>query len=108
MNRIPLYQDTIIKEFLQRLRQHLGDRLKEVILFGSRARDDWEEGSDYDFLIIVDKKTKEVRNIVLDIESELLHKTNKLLSSLIYSEEDWERSKNFPLGRNISKEGIRL
>ena len=81
MNRIPLYQDTIIKEFLQKLRQHLGDRLKEVILFGSRARGDWEEGSDYDFLIIVDKKTKEVRNIVLDIESELLHKTNKLLSS---------------------------
>ena len=36
-----IYQDTIIEEFLQRLRQHLGDRLKEVILFGSRARDDW-------------------------------------------------------------------
>ena len=31
MNRIPLYQDSIIEEFLQRLRQHLGDRLKEVI-----------------------------------------------------------------------------
>ena len=31
MNRIPLSQDTIIKEFLQRLRQHLGDGLKEVI-----------------------------------------------------------------------------
>jgi len=73
-----IQQDTIIKEFTQKLRQQLGDRLKEVILFGSRARGDWEEGSDYDFLIIVDKKTKEVRNIVLDIESELLNKTNKL------------------------------
>jgi len=95
-----IQQDTIIKEFTQKLRQQLGDRLKEVIL--------WEEGSDYDFLIIVDKKTKEVRNIVLDIESELLNKTNKLLSSLISSEKEWENSKNFPLGRNISKEGIRL
>ena len=26
-----IYQDIIIKEFLQRLRQHLGDGLKEVI-----------------------------------------------------------------------------
>ena len=103
-----IQQDTIIKEFTQKLRQQLGDRLKEIILFGSRARGDWEEGSDYDFLIIVDKKTKEVRNIVLDIESELLNKTNKLLSSLISSEKEWENSKNFPLGRNISKEGIRL
>ncbi|RKX65123.1 MAG: nucleotidyltransferase domain-containing protein [Thermodesulfobacteriota bacterium] len=103
-----IQQDTIIKEFTQKLRQQLGDRLKEVILFGSRARGDWEEGSDYDFLIIVDKKTKEVRNIVLDIESELLNKTNKLLSSLISSEKEWGNSKNFPLGRNISKEGIRL
>jgi predicted nucleotidyltransferase len=102
-----LNHDNIIKEFSQRLKQSLGNRLKEIILFGSRARGDWEEGSDYDFLIIVDKKTKEVRNIVLNIESELLHKTNKLLSSLIYSEKEWERSKNFPLGRNISKEGIR-
>ena len=67
-----------------------------------------EEGSDYDFLIIVDKKTKEVSNIILDIEIELLHRTNKLLSSLIYSEDNWEKSKNFPLGRNISKERIRL
>ncbi|HEC49623.1 MAG TPA: nucleotidyltransferase domain-containing protein, partial [Candidatus Desulfofervidus auxilii] len=49
-----IQQDTIIKEFTQKLRQQLGDRLKEVILFGSRARGDWEEGSDYDFLIIVD------------------------------------------------------
>jgi len=31
MNRSLFYQDTIIKEFLQRLRQHLGDGLKEVI-----------------------------------------------------------------------------
>jgi len=31
MNKTLFYQDTIIKEFLQRLRQHLGDRLKEVI-----------------------------------------------------------------------------
>ncbi len=31
-----IQQDTIIKEFTQKLRQQLGDRLKEVILFGFR------------------------------------------------------------------------
>jgi len=36
-------------------------------------------------------------------ESDLLHKTNKLLLSfLIYLKEDWKKSKNFPLGRDIS------
>jgi len=31
-----IQQDTIIKEFTQKLRQQFGDRLKEVILFGFR------------------------------------------------------------------------
>jgi len=31
-----IQQDTIIEEYTQKLRQQLGDRLKEVILFGFR------------------------------------------------------------------------
>jgi len=38
----------------KKLRNHV----KEIILFGSHARGNFTEGSDYDFLIVVDKKRK--------------------------------------------------
>lgn len=32
-----------------------GCKLDRIILFGSRARGDYEEGSDYDFLVVINK-----------------------------------------------------
>lgn len=38
----------------ERVDQLLGDRLRKIILFGSRAREDSHKESDYDFLIVGD------------------------------------------------------
>ena len=42
-----------------------GYKVDRVILFGSRARGDFEEGSDYDFLVIIDKKLSRDEDIEL-------------------------------------------
>ncbi len=41
-------KDENIDEFLSRVRRRFGGRLKQAVLFGSRARGDYTEESDYD------------------------------------------------------------
>ncbi len=103
-----LQSDPIINEFSQRLRSLLGNHLKKVILFGSRARGDNNIYSDYDFLIVVENRNSEMKEKITDICVDLLNKYDALVSFLLYSEDEWIRKKNFPIGLNIKKEGVEL
>lgn len=46
--------DPLLTQAIEALRQALGDGLISVILFGSRARGDARDGSDWDLLVIAD------------------------------------------------------
>ena len=100
--------DKITKEFSERIKNALEDRLKKIILFGSRTRGDFSEVSDYDFLIVVDRRDDEVREQILRIEVEMLDKYNTLFASIVCDEKEWEKESRFPLGINIVREGIVL
>ena len=45
--------DGTAMEFARRIRNLFGDSVREIVLFGSRAREDGGQDSDYDFLIVV-------------------------------------------------------
>ena len=102
--------DLIINEFIQSLENKFPDVLEEIILYGSRARGDFREYSDYDFLIIYkDSGSKDlIQDAVLDAEVLVMDKYDRLASSLLWSHSDWERKKKYPLGLNIQKEGKNL
>lgn len=100
--------DAIAREFSELIKTSLKDRLKKIILYGSRARGDFTEGSDCDFLIVVDKRDEEVRERILRIEVEMLDKYNTLFASIVCDEKEWEKESRFPLGINIDREGIAL
>ena len=100
--------DAIAQEYSEKVRAALGPRLREIILFGSRARGDNTEWSDYDMLLIVDKRDRDLRNVVVDIEVGILNTYERLVGSIVYEAGEWERKKESPLGMNIKKEGIRL
>jgi len=83
----------------------------EVILYGSRARDDFREYSDWDFLVLVDglvdtARTDRIRRILFDIELE----TDQVISSIIRSRQDWNspRYSVVPLHKNVEREGIHI
>lgn len=100
--------DQLLKEFAAELRQRLGSRVRRILLFGSRARGDAREGSDYDMLVVVDHRTPEVRSVILDIESGLMDRYGTLLATVLRSEDEWQRTQGFPLACNIAREGIPL
>ncbi|WP_089933337.1 nucleotidyltransferase domain-containing protein [Candidatus Entotheonella palauensis] len=97
--------DPVIQEFAACLRQRLGSQLDQVLLFGSRARGEAEDGSDYDMLVVVDHRTADVRAIILDIECQLLDRYGALVATVLRSKEEWQKSQGFPLARNIAREG---
>jgi len=83
----------------------------EVILYGSRARDDFREYSDWDFLVLVDgpvdtARTDRIRRILFEIELD----TDQILSSIIRSRQEWNSPKYsvVPLHKNVEREGIHL
>ncbi len=99
MNKVALDFSNTIKN---RLRKHI----KKIVLFGSYARGNPTKKSDYDFLILVDRKDKKYRDIVLDVSVEMLDKYNTLIGTIICDKKEWQIKKKFPIGLNIIKEGI--
>jgi uncharacterized protein len=93
-------------EYAEEIRKRLGAHVRQVVLFGSRARGDAGDGSDYDFLVVVDQRTREVRDAVLDAGVTMLNRYDRLFASLLYSDEEWRKVQGYPLGWNILKEGV--
>jgi len=62
------------------------DPQAEVILFGSRARGDFKDDSDWDFLVLLERPlTKDLRGIILDSLYEVELKYNSVISPIIHS-----------------------
>jgi len=61
---MPIISDKRIELFARLIKERLGDRLVRVVLFGSRARGDAQEDSDYDCLIVTREMTREVKDMI--------------------------------------------
>ncbi len=103
------YDDLLVERFLS-LILPLGENIKEVYLFGSRCRDDWRPDSDYDILIVVDRKGREFISKLYDAVMDILLDTGRLISLKIFPTSEFNRLKSIPTPfmRSVIKEGIRL
>lgn len=82
----------------------------EVILFGSRARNDAKDDSDWDILVLLDKtKIEEADhdNYCYPLW-ELGWEMNQMIHPIIYTKNEWQKRKGTPLYENIETEGIAL
>ena len=86
------------------------DPSAEVVLFGSQARGDENQNSDWDLLILTNHPTslkdeQKFMNNLYELELEL----EEVFSPLIYSMNDWKTKYLVtPLYENVLKEGIEL
>ena len=78
-----------LNEFLRALRERFGDSIEEVILFGSYARGDYDEGSDIDVLIIGEVDFDEL----MDVVTEVLLKYGELVSPIVIKPKEFKGRK---------------
>lgn len=96
----------VVPELVKQAVRHWDDGA-ELVLFGSRARGDWTEESDWDFLILLERENsealkREIRDRLFEIELE----TDEVISSLIENKKDWAKHSVTPLFQNIEREGV--
>ena len=106
-------EDLRLKKLLHELKNELekvfGEKLKKVIVYGSYARGESDEGSDLDIMVLVDMNEKEIKNErdkVLDLTVDLTTRYGVVLSIIENNYDyfyDW--AEVLPFFANIEKEG---
>lgn len=100
--------DPVARRFKAALAAMYGERLDRVVMFGSRARGDAREDSDYDVAVFL--KTLPDRWAELDrlagLRLELLDETGAFFDAFPYAAAAW--ADRTPLMREIRREGLSL
>jgi predicted nucleotidyltransferase len=97
----------VLSEFRTELEKLYGDRLKNIILYGSWAKGDATKKSDIDLLIVLGEEIipgKEIDKMI-EIITEINLKHNVLISVYPVSERDYS-TVNSPLLINVRREGV--
>jgi len=92
------------------LEDMLQDSSANIILYGSKARGDYDEDSDVDLAIIIDTITKSIKDnivkAVIEIETEYLTVISPLLLTRVQFEELKRKERRIAL--DIESDGIRI
>jgi len=99
----------LLKRCKEAIRQVTTDA--DVILYGSRARGDANEYSDYDILIIVnDSADMALEERILAKLFPLEEETCEVLTFIVYSKQDWNSPvyRVMPLHKNVDRDGVIL
>ena len=116
MNDKSNIQDDRVKEILYKVENNLielfQNKLKDIILYGSYARNENTSESDMDIMILVDEKEevlKEYEDSVEDIMVDLSLEYGIVLSLYAQSIKQYQKQLNvLPFLRNIQREGIKV
>ena len=98
----------IYRVLSEQMQSQLGKELKQLILFGSRARGTALEDSDYDCLIVVDHLSDSLKDKVDEITGNLLYDYGILISAIPVTQERFNNTPFNPLFMNIRREGQTL
>jgi len=84
---------------------------EKLILFGSQARGDANHNSDWDLLVLLDKKGR----VTFEEDTTYGYPFDKIgwefgvaVNTLLYSTEDWEKRRITPFYKNVENEGIEI
>lgn len=96
----------IAKKFADAVLKNFGDKIENIILFGSVARGKSNEESDIDILVITKEEDFRIRRELIGMAFRVLLKTHNDISVKVLSKRDFDAAVNISFIRNIRSEGI--
>ena len=100
----------ILSDVESETRKLFGSKLKQIILYGSYARNQQDPESDIDIMILVDESEKSLRRYNYKIADIMTHLSLKYDTFISLTEETYSRYTDYldilPFFRNIADEGI--
>ncbi len=99
-----------LTQLKSRLRKLLKGDLVSLVLFGSRARGDYEESSDVDVALIVRGLSRQLKDRILREVADIELEHAQPLSVLVFSEEEFNRlrERERRIAHDILEEGVPL
>ena len=101
----------IIERLIGDVKAILGESIHEVILYGSYARQDADDESDIDVMVLLDLPREQLpayRRSLAEISGNLLFEFGIVVSPVLESKAFFDRNREtYPFFRNIDREGIR-
>ena len=95
----------ILDRFKKEIKKCLKNRVKKIVLFGSRARGDNAPDSDYDLMLVLNKLSPTTKKNINKIEGEFLYNYNAVFSAFTLTLQSLKKRKYDPFIMNIQKEG---
>lgn len=100
----------VLKKVKTAAQQLYGDKLNQIILYGSYARGDNTDESDIDIMIILNCDAEEIKNlrsITAEMASDISLDQEVFLSILLRDKKNFENNLTIlPFYQNIAREGI--
>ena len=101
----------IAKKIITSEVEKAGYRVDSIILFGSRARGDYKEGSDWDFFVVIDKNIfkEDMKMILRNIRRRMA--LNNISNDIVIKSKDiYKNQKNDTgfLSYYVNKEGVNI
>lgn len=99
-----------LERIASRLREAYGKKIAEMYAFGSRVRGDFGPASDFDLLVVVQKRDPALEKGIINIIVEEETKSGLNFSPVIkdFKTFEQERNHNTPFYESLQKEGALL
>ncbi|HLF90728.1 MAG TPA: nucleotidyltransferase domain-containing protein [Anaerolineales bacterium] len=97
-----------LQGLIETLQNRFSEQLRDVILYGSKARGDSTPDSDIDILIILSDENEQLRRDILTIASQFSLEYDVLISPHVIGETRFSQKRGFTYYRNVARDAIQL
>ena len=104
--------NNLLDRFVKNSRELFGEKIKDIILFGSYARGDFDDESDVDIFLLLDIPENEAwkyRNSIVEATSDISLEYDVLISPVVEPFVRYQKYKDvIPFLQNIRNEGVHI
>ena len=102
-------KEQVINE-IRRTARNVAPAAKRILLFGSQARGDARDDSDWDVLVLLDKdriRLEDIDEVSYPLR-ELGWEMGEDINTVLYTVDDWNKNSFTPFHKNVEAEAIAL